>query len=39
MDAMGVEVVSSSPEQLATTLRQDFERFGKIIKDLKIKLD
>ncbi len=39
MDAMGVEVVSSSPEQLASTLRQDSERFGKIIKELKIKLD
>lgn len=39
MDAMGVEVVSSSPEQHASTLRQDAERFDKIIKELKIKLD
>ncbi len=39
MDAMGVEVVSSSPEQHAATLRQDAERFDKIIKELKIKLD
>ena len=39
MDAMGVEVISSSPDQHAATLRQDAERFGKIIKELKIKLD
>jgi tripartite-type tricarboxylate transporter receptor subunit TctC len=39
MDAMGVEVISSSPDQHVTTLRQDSERFGKIIKELKIKLD
>jgi tripartite-type tricarboxylate transporter receptor subunit TctC len=39
MDAIGVEVVTSTPEQLATQLRQDTERYGKVIRDLGIKLD
>lgn len=39
MAAMGVELVNSTPEQLATTLRQDAERYGKVIKELNIKLD
>lgn len=39
MEAMGVDVVISTPEQLATQLKQDTERYGKVIKDLAIKLD
>ena len=39
MDAMGVDVVKGTPEQLATTLRQDAERYAKIIKELNIKQD
>jgi tripartite-type tricarboxylate transporter receptor subunit TctC len=36
---MGVELVKSTPEQLATSLRRDTQRYDKIIKDLGIKLD
>lgn len=39
MDAMGVEVVQSTPEQLTASLRKDSERYAKIIKDLNIKVD
>jgi tripartite-type tricarboxylate transporter receptor subunit TctC len=39
MDAIGVDLVISTPEQLATKLKQDTERYGKVIKDLNIKLD
>ncbi len=39
MDAIGVELVNSTPEQLATALRRDTERYAKVIKDLSIKLD
>jgi tripartite-type tricarboxylate transporter receptor subunit TctC len=39
MDAMGVELVKSTPEQLAASLRRDTQRYDKIIKDLGIKLD
>lgn len=39
MAAIGVDVVNSTPEQLAAQLRQDTERYGKVIKDLDIKLD
>ncbi len=39
MDAMGVDLVKSTPEQLATTLRQDADRYARVIKDLNIKLD
>ncbi|HEY0202431.1 MAG TPA: tripartite tricarboxylate transporter substrate binding protein [Burkholderiaceae bacterium] len=39
MDAMGVELIESTPAQLAATLRKDTERYAKIIKDLGIKLD
>ncbi|MFM9942492.1 MAG: tripartite tricarboxylate transporter substrate-binding protein, partial [Hyphomicrobiaceae bacterium] len=31
--------VSSTPEGLATALKNDYERFGKIIKDLGIKAE
>jgi tripartite-type tricarboxylate transporter receptor subunit TctC len=39
MDAIGVEVVNSTPEQLAEQLKHDTQRYGKLIKDLSIKLD
>jgi tripartite-type tricarboxylate transporter receptor subunit TctC len=39
MEAIGVDVVISTPEQLAAQLKQDTERYGKVIKDLGIKLD
>jgi tripartite-type tricarboxylate transporter receptor subunit TctC len=39
MASIGVDVVDSTPEQLAAKLKQDTERYGKIIKDLDIKLD
>ncbi len=39
MEAMGVEVVRSTPEQLTAALRNDGERYAKIIKDLNIKVD
>jgi tripartite-type tricarboxylate transporter receptor subunit TctC len=39
MAAIGVDVVNSTPEQLATKLKQDTERYGKVIKDLNIKMD
>jgi tripartite-type tricarboxylate transporter receptor subunit TctC len=39
MDAMGVEVVISTPEHLAEKLKSDTQRYGKLIKDLGIKMD
>ena len=39
MDAMGVEVINSTPEQLAETLKRDTARYTKVIQDLNIKLD
>jgi len=36
MGAMGVEVVQSTPESFAKTLRQDADRYEKLIKELKI---
>ena len=39
MDSIGVELVNSTPDQLAKTLHRDTERYDKIIKDLNIKLD
>ncbi len=39
MASIGVDVVSSTPEQLAAKLREDTERYGKVIRDLAIKLD
>lgn len=36
MAAMGVEVVQSTPESFAKTLRQDADRYGKLIKELNI---
>lgn len=37
MDSIGVEVSSLTPEQFATTLRSDADRYGKIIRELGIK--
>jgi tripartite-type tricarboxylate transporter receptor subunit TctC len=39
MDAMGVELVNSTPEQLAETLKRDTARYSKVIHELGIKLD
>ena len=39
MAGIGVDVVQSTPEQLATALRKDSERFAKMIKDLNLKVD
>jgi tripartite-type tricarboxylate transporter receptor subunit TctC len=39
MDSIGVELVNSTPDQLARTLHRDTERYDKIIRDLNIKLD
>ena len=39
MEAMGVEVINSTPEQLADTLKRDSVRYTKVIQDLGIKLD
>lgn len=39
MDAMGVEVINSTPEQLGETLRRDTARYTRVIHDLGIKLD
>ena len=35
----GIEVVGSSPEQLAATVKSDMGRMGKVIKDAGIKAD
>ena len=39
LDAMGVEVINSTPEQLADTLRRDTVRYTRVIRDLDIKLE
>ncbi len=39
MDAMGVEVINTTPEALGETLRRDTARYTKVIQDLGIKLD
>ena len=39
MDAMGVDVINSTPEQLGETLRRDTVRYTRVIQDLGIKLD
>jgi len=36
MAGIGVEVVQSTPEGFEKTLREDADRFGKLIKELKI---
>ena len=37
MDAIGVEVVKATPQAFATVLRNDADRYGKIIRELGIK--
>ena len=37
MDSIGVEIIQATPQQFATVLRSDAERYGKIIRDLDIK--
>ena len=37
MDSIGVEIIKGTPEQFATVLRNDAQRYGKIIRDLDIK--
>jgi tripartite-type tricarboxylate transporter receptor subunit TctC len=39
MDAIGVEVVRTTPQDFAGVLQRDAERYGKIIRDLGIKND
>ncbi len=39
MEAMGVDIINSTPEQLGETLRRDTARYTKVIQDLGIKLD
>jgi len=39
MDAIGVEIVSGTPQEFATVLRRDADRYGKIIRELGIKND
>ncbi len=39
MEAMGVDVISSTPEQLAETLKRDTLRYARVIHELGIKLD
>jgi tripartite-type tricarboxylate transporter receptor subunit TctC len=37
MDAIGVEIVKTTPAQFSTVLRADADRYGKIIRDLGIR--
>ena len=37
MAAMGVDVMSTTPTQFASTLRRDAEKYGRLIRDLGIK--
>ena len=37
MDAIGVELVRGSPQEFATVLRSDADRYGKVIRELGIK--
>ncbi|MNS95751.1 Tripartite tricarboxylate transporter family receptor [compost metagenome] len=36
MNAIGVETATSTPQQFATILRRDADRYGKLIRDLGI---
>jgi len=38
-DALGVEPVADSPEDYARFVRAEFDRWGKLVRDAKIKLD
>lgn len=37
--AQGIEVATSTPEALATTIRDDYARWGKLIREANIKVD
>jgi tripartite-type tricarboxylate transporter receptor subunit TctC len=37
--AEGAEVVGSSPEELGRTMRTDIEKYGKIVKAAKVRID
>ena len=37
MDAIGVEVVRSTPQEFASVLQRDADRYGKVIRELGIK--
>ena len=39
MDAIGVEIVRGTPQEFATVMRRDADRYGKIIRELGIKND
>lgn len=39
LEAMGLEVTPSTPEQMAAYARAERERWGKLIRDNKITLD
>jgi len=39
MDKNGAEPISNTPEQFATLIRQEADRYGKVVKALGIKLD
>jgi len=38
-DALGAELVADSPEDYARFVRAEFDRWGKLVRDAKIKLD
>ena len=37
MDAIGIEVVRSTPQEFAGVLQRDADRYGKVIRELGIK--
>ena len=37
MDAIGVEVVRSTPQDFAGVLQRDADRYGKVIRELGVK--
>jgi tripartite-type tricarboxylate transporter receptor subunit TctC len=39
MDKNGAEPISNTPQQFATLIRQEADRYGKVVKALGIKLD
>lgn len=39
MAALGVEVIASSPEQFAQHLKSEIEKWGKVVREAKIRVD
>ena len=39
MEAIGVETVNETPEQFAAVLRADYEKWGRLVRELNIKSD